>query len=102
MKQGYVYIMTNAPHGTLYIGVTSDLIRRLYEHKNGLYEGFTKKYQLKQLVYFETSESIEAAIEREKKLKNWHRDWKIDLINTQNPDWTNLSIVLMDPESSSG
>ena len=102
MKHGYVYIMSNEPHGTLYIGVTSDLIRRLYEHKHGLIEGFTKKYNLKRLAYFETYESIEAAIAREKQLKAWRRDWKIDLVNATNPEWEDLSVSLMDPESSSG
>ena len=93
MKQGYVYIMTNAPHGTLYIGVTSDINRRDYEHKNALREGFTKKYALKLLVHVETYDSVTDAIAREKQLKAWRRDWKIDLVNTSNPDWKNIDLV---------
>jgi len=101
MKIGYVYMLANEPYGTIYIGVTSDLLRRLYEHRNGLVDGFTKKYGLKMLVYYEAHDRIDDAILREKKLKNWHRDWKIDLINQHNPDWKDLSISLMDAESSS-
>lgn len=101
MKIGYVYMLANEPYGTIYIGVTSDLLRRLYEHRNGLVHGFTKKYGLKMLVYYEAHDRIDDAILREKKLKNWHRDWKIDLINQHNPDWKDLSISLMDAESSS-
>jgi putative endonuclease len=93
MKHGYVYILTNTPYGTLYIGVTSDMIRRDYEHKQGIYPGFTKKYGLKTLVHLETFESMEAAIAREKQLKRWHRDWKINLINAHNPQWKNIELV---------
>ncbi len=93
MKCGYVYIMTNAPHGTIYIGVTSDIHRRDYEHKNELVDGFTKKYALKVLVHVETYESIVEAIAREKQLKAWRRDWKIDLINAANPEWKNIDLV---------
>ncbi len=101
MKHGYVYILTNEPHGTLYIGVTSDLLRRMVEHKQGLIGGFTKKYGLKHLVYFETYPAIQDAIAREKQLKNWHRDWKINHINTHNPEWLDLSLEWMDAETSS-
>ncbi|MDA3860662.1 MAG: GIY-YIG nuclease family protein [Melioribacteraceae bacterium] len=79
-KKGYTYIITNKKNGTLYIGVTSNLFKRIYEHKNGLFDGFSKKYSLKKLVYYEISEDIATAIQREKQLKNWHRDWKINLI----------------------
>ena len=102
MKHGYVYMMTNEPYGTLYIGVTSDGFRRTYEHKYGLVEGFTKKYGLKMLVHLEVFERIEDAIAREKQLKRWHRDWKINVINEHNPDWKDLSLEWMDPETSSG
>jgi putative endonuclease len=96
MKRGYVYILTNKPFGTLYIGVTSDLPRRMLEHKNGLVPGFTKRYGLKTLVHFETYELVAQAIAREKQLKNWQRDWKIELVNEHNPDWNDISIELMD------
>ncbi|MFZ3138766.1 MAG: GIY-YIG nuclease family protein [Thermodesulfovibrionales bacterium] len=87
----YVYILTNKQNGVLYIGVTNNLERRMYEHKNKLMEGFTKKYNLGRLVYFEETDSIESAIKREKQLKNWRRDWKTKLINDFNPDWKDLS-----------
>ena len=93
MKRGYVYIMTNAPYGTLYIGVTSDINRRDYEHKNALGAAFTKKYHLSLLVHVETYDSILEAIAREKQLKAWRRDWKIDLINAANPDWKNIDLI---------
>ncbi|EKE03908.1 MAG: hypothetical protein ACD_20C00129G0004 [uncultured bacterium] len=85
MKQGYVYIMTNEYNTTFYIGVTNDLIRRVYEHKNKLVDGFSKTYNLNKLVYFEQFDNIIDAIEREKKLKNWHRNWKLNLIKEFNP-----------------
>jgi putative endonuclease len=90
MKYYYVYILASKRKGTLYIGVTNDLIRRVYEHKNGLVEGFTKKYGVHNLVYFEQCEDIESAIQREKRLKFWHRSWKIRLIEETNPDWKDL------------
>lgn len=93
MKRGYVYIITNMPYGTLYIGVTSDINRRDYEHKNRLADGFTKKYALKLLVHLEIYDSIVEAIAREKQLKAWRRDWKIDLINAANPEWQNIDLV---------
>lgn len=77
---------------TLYIGVTSDLTRRIYEHKNKLIDGFTKKYKITKLVYFELFNSIEDAIKREKQLKNWHRQWKINLIESSNKEWKDLSL----------
>ena len=86
----YVYILASGKHGTLYIGVTNDLLRRTYEHREHVVEGFTQKYNVTRLVYFELHEEIEAAIAREKKLKHWNRDWKIDLIARTNPDWVDL------------
>jgi len=87
---GYVYIMTNRPQGTLYIGVTSDLARRVYAHKNGLVEGFTKRYGLGRLVFWQYCESIEQAIQREKTMKHWVRAWKIRAIEEMNPGWDDL------------
>lgn len=86
----YVYIVTNKPNGVLYIGVTNHLIRRVYEHKNHLGKGFTNKYNLEELVWFEQSEDVNAAIAREKQLKNWHRKWKVELIEQMNPNWIDL------------
>ncbi|MGL4767015.1 MAG: GIY-YIG nuclease family protein [Formosimonas sp.] len=87
----YVYLMSNAHNTVLYIGVTSDLIRRVAEHKAKIHKGFTQRYNVDKLVYFETAESIRAAIAREKQLKNWQRAWKNDLIATTNPNWLDLS-----------
>jgi len=89
-KQGYVYIITNYTNTTLYIGVTSDLSRRIYEHRNKLIEGFSKRYNLYKLVYFEYSESIVAVLEREKYLKGKTRKFKEELINSLNPTWADL------------
>ena len=89
-KQYYVYIMTNSS-GTLYTGMTNDLERRVYEHKHKLVEGFTKKYRLFRLVYFEETQSVRAAIEREKQIKGWSRKKKIALIESDNPCWSDLS-----------
>jgi putative endonuclease len=86
----WVYILASAPGGTLYVGVTNDLIRRTYEHREKLVPGFTKKYGVSRLVYFEQHESIIAAIQREKNIKHWSREWKIDLIVSMNPDWRDL------------
>ena len=80
-KQYYIYILTNKSNKVIYIGVTNDLERRMFEHRNKLVEGFTKRYNLMKLVYYEVTEDVESAITREKQLKNWHRDWKINLIN---------------------
>ena len=86
----YVYILATKERGTLYVGVTNDLMRRVYEHKEGLAKGFSKRHGVKHLVYFETNESIEAAILQEKRLKRWRRDWKIELIERDNPHWVDL------------
>lgn len=86
----YTYIMADKFYGTLYIGVTSNLVKRVFEHKNGFVDGFTKKYSIKCLVYFESFEDVRAAIHREKRLKTWLRKWKIDLINSVNPEWQDL------------
>ncbi len=90
MNNYFVYILSNKKRGTIYIGVTNNLKRRLYEHKNGLIGGFTKKYNIKTLVYFETTADIQSAIAREKKLKKWNRAWKIALIEKTNPEWKDL------------
>lgn len=90
MKNGYVYIMTNKPFGTLYIGVTSDLIKRIWEHREKKIEGFTKKYNLTRLVYYEIHERINDAIKREKEMKEWNRNWKLRQIMDANPDWKDL------------
>ena len=90
MKGGWVYIVTNRRNGTLYVGVTSDIVRRGYEHRTGAIEGFTKRYGLHRLVYFEWLEDIRTAIQREKNLKEWPRAWKTRLIMQTNPDWRDL------------
>ena len=90
MKTGYVYILANKENGTLYTGVTSDLKKRVWEHKNDAFDGFTSKYKIHTLVYFEQSEDITSAIAREKNLKNWQRKWKLELINKFNPEWRDL------------
>jgi putative endonuclease len=92
MNQYFVYILTNKSNKVLYIGVTNNLERRMFEHKNKMINGFTKRYNLTKLVYFEETSDIKSALEREKQLKNWHRDWKIKLINNFNPEWKDLSI----------
>ncbi len=89
-RQPCVYILASKRNGTLYIGVTSDLVKRVWEHKNDLVDGFTKKYGVHQLMYFEMHEDMESAIQREKQLKKWNRDWKIDLIEKDNPEWADL------------
>jgi len=86
----WVYILASKPGGTLYIGVTNDLVRRVYEHREGLAESFTKRYGIKMLVYFEAHEMISAVLQREKNIKHWSREWKIDLIVASNPDWRDL------------
>ncbi len=102
MKNCWVYILSNKSK-TLYIGVTGDLQGRIYEHKQKLIDGFTKKYNLTSLVYFETFNNMQDAIHREKQLKNLHREWKINLIESINPDWKDLSEDFnSDPETSSG
>jgi putative endonuclease len=88
--QYYVYILATKIGGTLYIGVTNDLVRRVYEHKVGSVEGFTKKYGVTKLVYFEAHSDVEAAILREKQIKKWNRAWKVRLIEEKNPNWDDL------------
>jgi len=88
--QFYVYILASAPNGTLYIGMTNDLLRRVYEHRESLVDGFTKQHNVKRLVYYEIHDSPEEAIRREKALKRWNRDWKIALIQRDNPQWIDL------------
>ncbi len=90
MPGGWVYIMTNRPNGVLYTGVTSDLARRVFEHREGLVKGFTKQYGLKRLVYVEFFEDIRAAIQREKNMKHSSRAWKVGLIIDVNPEWRDL------------
>ena len=90
MYQYFVYILASKPNGTLYIGVTNNLQRRVYEHKNGLIEGFTKKYNVNKLVYYEIHSEITEAIGREKNLKKWNRKWKIELIEKANSSWKDL------------
>ena len=91
MEKNYVYIMTCSSQSTLYIGVTSDIRKRLLDHQEGKYDGFTRKYNLHKLVYFEEHTEILNAIKREKQLKWWKRAWKEELINSVNPDWLDLS-----------
>jgi putative endonuclease len=86
----WVYILASKAGGTLYIGVTNNLVRRVYEHREGLVESFTKRYGIKTLVYFEPHETIAAALQHEKNIKHWSREWKIDLIVASNPDWRDL------------
>jgi len=90
MRQYYVYILASKRNGTLYIGVTNDLVRRVHQHRQEIVEGFTKKYNVHKLMYFETTNDIHAALEREKRLKAWKRAWKIRLIQESNPDWKDL------------
>jgi len=89
-KKGYVYILTNSKNMVLYVGVTSDLVKRIYEHKDSCVEGFTKKYNLKKLIYFEVFEDIVSAITREKQIKGWLRIKKVALIEKVNPNWNDL------------
>ena len=89
-KQPAVYILASKRNGTLYIGVTSDLVKRVWEHKNNMVEGFTKRYGVHQLVWYEVHEGMESAIGREKQLKEWKRKWKVELIESTNPSWEDL------------
>jgi putative endonuclease len=91
-KQYFVYLLASKPYGTLYVGVTSNLIQRVFQHKEGLADGFTKKYHVHQLVYYEIHLDVREAILREKRIKKWNRQWKINLIEQNNPHWINLSI----------
>jgi putative endonuclease len=94
-NQYYVYILASKKNGTLYIGVTSNLIKRIHEHKNNLIEGFTKKYNVHNLVYYEITEDVNSVIIREKQLKRWKRNWKIELIEKNNPKWKDLYFELI-------
>ena len=93
----YVYILTSRIGGTLYIGVTNDLIRRVHEHREGHADGFTKQYDVHRLVHFEQFDDIENAIRREKRLKSWNRAWKIRLIEESNPNWVDLYYQIAQP-----
>jgi len=109
----FVYLLASGRYGTLYVGVTSHLIQRIHQHKEGVFEGFTHRYGVTNLVWFEATPSIEAAIRREKQIKNWKREWKVALIEQGNPGWVDLYPALlgetvmpgcagMDPGSSPG
>jgi putative endonuclease len=106
-----VYIMASGFHGTIYTGVTSNLLQRIYQHRTGIPHGFTAEYEVKRLVWFEIHGTMEHAIRREKQLKNWHRNWKVELIEAANPSWRDLAEDFgfepligkkMDPGSSPG
>lgn len=97
-KTYFVYILTNFKNKVLYIGITNNLERRSYEHRNHLVKGFSDKYNLNKLIYFEEYRDVNTALAREKQLKNWHRDWKLNLIRSINPEFKDL----LDPETSSG
>ncbi|WP_375781217.1 GIY-YIG nuclease family protein [Bradyrhizobium sp. ma5] len=90
MAGGYVYFLTNRPNGVLYVGVTSDLVRRIFEHRSGFVDGFTKRYGLNGLVYFEQFDDIRTAIQREHTIKHWPRAWKVRTIIAANPNWDDL------------
>ena len=90
LKQFYVYILSSRRNGTLYVGVTSNLVQRVWQHKNDQVDGFCKKYNVKQLVYFEPHDTAESAILREKQIKKWNRAWKLKLIEKENPHWNDL------------
>ncbi len=90
MRAGFVYLMANRPDGTIYVGVTADLARRAWEHREGAVDGFTKRYGIKHLVWFEAHDDIRAAIQREKTMKHWPRAWKVRLIVAANPEWRDL------------
>jgi putative endonuclease len=94
MRSYFVYILASQRNGTLYIGVTSDLLKRVWKHKNKQVDGFTKKYDIDKLVYYEQTESIISALEREKQLKKWNRSWKLKLIEKNNPKWQDLYLAL--------
>lgn len=95
----FVYIMANRRHGTIYVGVTNDLVRRVHEHREGLVPGFTRTHNCKRLVWFEPHSAIDAAIMREKLIKKWHRSWKDRLIEEQNPDWRDLWLDIIGPQA---
>lgn len=93
-KQYFVYLLASKPYGTLYTGITSNLIQRVYQHNEGLVDGFTKKYDVHRLVFYELHSDVNEAILREKRIKKWNRQWKINLIEQHNPQWLNLAIGL--------
>jgi putative endonuclease len=101
MKEPCVYILASQPHGTLYVGVTSDLIARLWQHRSGQMKGFTSRYKVHRLVRLEQFGTMHDAISREKQLKRWHRQWKINLIESENPQWIDLASGLGLPPLSS-
>ena len=101
-KQPCVYILASKLYGSLYIGVTSDLMKRLSQHRDSLLPGHTSRYAIYRLVHFEMFGTMEAAILREKQLKNWHRQWKINLINAENPEWIDLAVGLGFPPIGRG
>ncbi len=90
MKQYYIYILASKKDGVLYTGMTNDLVRRVYEHKNNLIKGFTKRYNVKMLIYYEITTDVNEAILREKRIKKWKHSWKIELIEKTNPNWRDL------------
>ena len=90
MKAYYVYILASKRNGTLYVGITNSLIRRIYQHKNEVKNGFTCKYHVHRLVYYQRFDDVKSAIKHEKRLKKWNRKWKLDLIEKNNPDWKDL------------
>jgi putative endonuclease len=93
-KQPCVYLMASRRNGTLYVGVTLDLMKRAWEHKNGAVEGFTKRYSIHKLVWYEVHESMESAIAREKAIKAWNRKWKLELVEKANPEWDDFYAML--------
>ncbi len=95
MKKYYVYILASKKNGTLYVGVTGNLMLRVYEHRNDLVDGFTKRYKVHDLVYYEEYGDVYDALSREKRIKVWKRQWKIDLIEKDNPEWKDLSSLLI-------
>jgi len=95
-KRGYVYLLASQRNGTLYVGVTSDLQRRVWEHKNDLHDGFTKRYGVHRLVYYEVHDDIRDALVREKRIKKWRRSWKLELVEALNPTWRDLYEDVLD------
>ena len=98
-REYYVYIVANRKHGTIYAGVTNDLVRRVYEHREGEIDGFTREHGCKHLVWFETHTDVDAAIQREKRIKKWRRRWKDELIEATNPDWRDLWWEITGPQA---
>jgi putative endonuclease len=90
MRSYWLYILASRPRGTLYVGMTNDLVRRMQEHREGLTDGFTKEHNVKMLVYYEQHSTAIGAIQREKNIKHWSRKWKIDLVTSMNPEWQDL------------